>query len=482
MPVSERGSHPVPYVTDDEFDRLLKQPYRPGRDPDLERLLKKEPFKQPGEFDHLLKKPWKPSPALPPSNPRVPTVRRVPGLALGGAVFRHLNPGLSLAPYIPNPWQQGPKPIMPPWFTLHGPCMLMQSNIQFYRWTLTAVTSASCISGQAQGGGPTGAPEENSGADAAWNITIPAMGSGYQKRGYWGMYNVSGDIWRGQHRLSIEKAAYQAPYVYTPATPAIQTYPMRMPNLNPAPDPNNWPVSISPAPPEAGQPAGAPLAPPVGDPFGWGQGGSILTETPTGPIGAVAFAPRTRPQPVKVGPTAPPGQNVREAPKQRGPARLGRMLFKILDEVSEGCEVIDALFDALPNDAKKAAMKKQGYVWSPSARKYVLPGDGSLKASDQTTDAFRPQGAGSRAFVDQFGQYGADGCEWKAAALYANADRLDVCGGIQNILKNYLEDKLHGVTHRFRPKNTVNALADADKEFGLQVNELLDELVDLCPK
>lgn len=463
MPVSERGSHKRDYRSPDRAPPRPHKPYAPRPRP-------------------------RPRPPIPA---RVPTVRRVPGLALGGAVFRHLNPGLSLAPYIPNPWLQGPKPIMPPWFTLHGPCMLMQSNIEFYRWTLTAVTSASCISGQAQGGGPTGAPEENIGADAAWNLTIPAMGSGYQKRGYWGMYNLSGDIWRGQHRLSIEKAAYKAPYVYTPATPAIQTYPMRMPNLNPAPDPNNWPAPRRNVEPEPGYPpVGSPLfprspfVPPTLPQIGIypGTGGSLITETATGPVGAAIVTSGKPPAPGKLGPVAKPGRRVKETKKQRGPARLGRMLFKILDELSEGCEVIDALFDALPNDAKKAAMKKQGYVWSPSAKKYVLPGDGSLKASDQTTEAFRPQGAGSRAFVDQFGQYGADGCEWKAAALYANADRLDVCGGIQNIFKNFLEDKLHGVTHKYRPKNTVNALADADKQFGKDVNELLDELVDLCPK
>ena len=476
MPVSERGSHPVPYVTDDEFDRLLKQPYRPGRDPDLERLLKKEPFKQPGEFDHLLKKPWKPSPSLPPSNPRVPSVRKPPRVSPSfvlGSVIPSASPLANLAPYIPALWIPGPKFVPPAGWAIHGPCMAMRDDIQFYRWSRVAVTSASCIAGQSVGG-PN---NDNYSPDAAVKVMIPPLGSGYQKAGYWGMYSIGSGLYRAQHRLSVEQYAPSAG-ISSP----LQLYLARSPAMFPQPDPNNWPITISPAPPEAGQPAGAPVAPPVGDPFGWGQGGSILTETPTGPIGAVAFAPRTRPQPVKVGPTAPPGQNVREAPKQRGPARLGRMLFKVLDEVSEGCEVIDALFDALPNDAKKAAMKKQGYVWSPSAKKYVLPGDGSLKASDQTSEAFRPQGAGSRAFVDQFGQYGADGCEWKAAAIYANADRLDVCGGIQNIVKNFLEDKLHGVTHRFRPKNTVNALADADKEFGLQVNELLDELVDLCPK
>ena len=226
-------------------------------------------------------------------------------------------------------------------------------------------------------------------------------------------------------------------------TSPLQFYPIRLPVASPMPDPNNWSVTVTPAPPEPGQPALAPLAQPVGDPFGWGSGGSLVTETPNGPIAVAIIQPGTKVQPGKLGPVAPPGAGVREAPKQRGPARLGRILFKALDEVSEGCEVIDALFEALPKEAQKAAKKKAGYVWSPSAKKYVLPGHGSLKASDQTTEAFRPQGAGSRAFVDQFGQYGADGCEWKAAAIYANADRLDVCAGIQNILKNWLEDKLH---------------------------------------
>lgn len=480
MPVSDRGSHPIPKGIDydDDFQRLLKKQYIPRTD--FERDL--DPYlPTPEERDRLFKKPYRPRP-LPPSNPRVPKVPRrlppVPGLGIPGLGGRLGN----LAPYLPNPWLPGPRPFMPTWFNMYGPCMLMQSNIEFYRWTLTAVTSASCISGQAQGGGPTGAPGENLGADAAWNITIPAMGSGYQKRGYWGMYNVSGSIWRGQHRLSIEKAAYQAPYVYTPATPAIQTFPTPIPSISPMPDPNNWHVTINPAPPDAGQPAGAPLAPPVGDPLGPGGGGSFVTETPQGPIAVAIIEPGTKPQPGKLGPVAPPGVGVRETGKLRGSARFGRLLFKVLDEVSESCEIVDSLYDALPNDVKKAAAKKAGYVWSPSAKKYVLPGDGSLTASDNTTDAFRGQTSGSRAFVDQFGQYGLSGCDWKGQALYDHFDKLDVCGGLQNVVKNILEDHIHGVKERYRPKNTVNALADADKEFGLQVNQLLDELVDLCPK
>lgn len=470
MPVSERGSHPVPKGTvhDDDFQRLLKQPYKPETD-----------------FDRLLKQPYKPTPSRlpiepwkPPRGPRVPLIRPRPGVGR-----RPFNPDIlplipsaspltNLAPYIPGWFLPGQKFVPPAGWAIHGPCQVMRDDIEFYRWSRVAVTSASCIAGQSVGG-PN---NDNYSPDAAIAVKIPPLGTGYQKAGYWGMYPIGSGLYRAQHRLSVEQYAPSAGI----AT-ALSIYPMRSAALSPMPDPNNMPVSLSTGGPDAGQPAGQPFAS-VGDPFGWGGGGSLVTETPTGPIAVAIIQPGTKVQPGKLGPVAPPGQGVKEAGKQRGSARLGRFLFKALDQASEGCEVIDALFEALPKETQKAAKKKAGYVWSPSAKKYVLPGDGSLKASDNTTEAFRPQGAGSRAFVDQFGQYGADGCEWKAQALYDNAEKLDVCEGVQNILKNFVEDKLHGVTHRFRPKNTVNALADADKQFGMEVNQLLDEVMNLCPK
>jgi len=470
MPVSSRGSHAgSQHVVDDDFQRLLKKEWKPAPDPEREfrDLWNKNNRPPESDFDRLMKKPYI---RREPSGPRVPkVVRRTLGRIVG-------NPVSNLAPYIPPLWDQGPRPVAPAGFRFHGPCMRMQSNIEFYRWIGTAITSDSCLNGQAVGGAPTGGVNENHADDASYNIIVPQMGSGYAKRGYFGVYHVSGTTWRGQHRLSVEQFAGM-PALSAP----MQTYPTRMPTISPMADPNNWPLSPSNGGPEAGKPV-FPEPEPKTDPLGFGGGGSLVVETGTGPIGVAILTPGQQVKPGYLGPVAPPGKGVKEAGKRRTSARLGRLLFKALDDISESCEVVDALYDALPNDVKKSAMKKAGYVWSPSAGKYVLPGDGSLKASDKTTEAFRPSGAGSRSFVDQFGQYGLDGCDWKAQALYDHADKLDVCGGVQNILKNYLEDKIHGVTHRFRPKNTVNGLADADKEFGLQLNNLLDEVLDLCPK
>jgi len=465
MPVSSRGSHAVPKggYENDDFQRLLEKPS--NRTPK-------------SDFQRLLEKPYRPRD---PSSPRVPSVRRNPKLPLG-PLLRGIGGvptgPLGLAPYVPTPWQHGPRPIGPAGIIFYPPCMRMQTNIEFYRdiGAGLAISGQSCLNGQGVGGAPNGNPNEHYGADASWNITIPSMGSGFHKGALYGVYQVSSTTWRGQHRISWYKPD-NGIAILTPT----QAYPMRMPNLSPMADPNNWPLSPSNGGPEAGKPV-FPEPAPQSDPLGFGGGGSLVVETGTGPIGVAILTPGQQVKPGYLGPVAPPGKGVKEAGKRRTSARLGRLLFKALDDISESCEVVDALYDALPNDVKKAAMKKAGYVWSPSAGKYVLPGDGSLKASDKTTEGFRPAGAGSRSFVDQFGQYGLDGCDWKAQALYDHADKLDVCGGVQNILKNYLEDKIHGVTHRFRPKNTVNGLADADKEFGLQLNNLLDEVLDLCPK
>lgn len=101
-------------------------------------------------------------------------------------------------------------------------------------------------------------------------------------------------------------------------------------------------------------------------------------------------------------------------------ARLGIALFKILDGISETAEVIDAIYEALPDSVKER--------WNQPKR----PGD-------------------------SFGQYGLEGADWKLRALYHNFDKIDFEQAFKNLVKNGLQDELYGAIHKQLPRNEGNA-------------------------
>src|SRR3546814_8177011 len=84
-------------------------------------------------------------------------------------------------------------------------------------------------------------------------------------------------------------------------------------------------------------------------------------------------------------------------------ARIGISIFKVLDSVSEAAEVVDALYEALPEDVKKR--------WGRDRR----PGD-------------------------SFGQYGLEGADWKLEALYYNWSKVDSEQAVKNLVKNRSEE------------------------------------------
>ena len=105
-------------------------------------------------------------------------------------------------------------------------------------------------------------------------------------------------------------------------------------------------------------------------------------------------------------------------------ARFGVVFFKTLDKISESAEVVDAFYDSLPDDVKKR--------WS--------------------------KGRVNRSFLDNAGQYGIDGADWKLQALWENYGKIDVNKAVKNIIKNHIEDKIIGTYSRHLPRNTVNSL------------------------
>lgn len=105
--------------------------------------------------------------------------------------------------------------------------------------------------------------------------------------------------------------------------------------------------------------------------------------------------------------------------KLRVPAGLGPAIFRALDKVSEGAEVVNAIWEALPDKCKKKQAK--------------------------------------RGLVDQAGQYGIGGADWKVPQILACQDNIDWPEAIKNILLNEVEDRAYGAAYRqydkFRGRN-----------------------------
>lgn len=118
----------------------------------------------------------------------------------------------------------------------------------------------------------------------------------------------------------------------------------------------------------------------------------------------------------------PPPRREKERKTLTRSAKIAIGLYKALDWASEKAELIDALWDALPDDVKKR--------WSK----------------------------GRRTTGEQFGQYGTEGADWKAQALWHNWHRVDLEQAARNIIKNYVEDSMIGATQKHMPRNLVNAL------------------------
>lgn len=121
--------------------------------------------------------------------------------------------------------------------------------------------------------------------------------------------------------------------------------------------------------------------------------------------------------------------------------KFGIWLYRILGEVSEGAELVDAVYDALPADVKRR--------WD------------------------RPDKRG-----DQFGQYGIEGADWKLRALWYNWHRVDVAQAAKNIIKNNLSDKVIGDIQRRLPRNVGNAHQSGEMEFARKLDEILDFILD----
>ena len=155
-------------------------------------------------------------------------------------------------------------------------------------------------------------------------------------------------------------------------------------------------------------------------------------------------------RPVEPGPRKPPGRNERHGKTLSRSARIGLMFFAALDDVSEAAEVVDAMYEALPDKVKKR--------WD--------------------CDGYMP---GRHPLIDTAGQYGLDRADCKSKALWHNFHSMDIQTAVENIIKNHLSDKLVGAMHRVLPNNVGSAMEEGEIALNKLISEFLDELVDLKP-
>lgn len=168
----------------------------------------------------------------------------------------------------------------------------------------------------------------------------------------------------------------------------------------------------------------------------------VITATGLAP----GISPGSRPEPampIPVNPRVPPKENEKERKTISKSKLWMARFFKILDQVSENAEIVDAFYDALPEPVKRK--------W----------------------DCNR-----NTPFIDTAGQYGLDNADCKARALWHNWHQVDIETAVENLIKNYIEDAIIGYIHKYLPKNTINAFQDAMKQGGKELNDFLDEYID----
>lgn len=139
----------------------------------------------------------------------------------------------------------------------------------------------------------------------------------------------------------------------------------------------------------------------------------------------------------------PPATGERERKMMSKSVKVAVALYKALDKVSEAAEVVDAFYDALPDDVKKK--------W----------GCGKIKG---------------RGLADTAGQYGIDKADCKGKALYHNWHKVDMEDAIKNIIANHINDKIIGGYKRKLPKNIGNAVSQGDKAVAKGLDWSWDQL------
>lgn len=400
---------------------------------------------------------------VPERTPR-PLTRQAQRPAFGRKVPKLRIPGLG-SPFIDafdnlireNFPARNPSPYMAPkgWCVSavcnSGPPQYWGGNIRrstIGRGGYNCTVNIDCISGQAI-----------SGTSLPWGVPHPITTTGPEFGLWWGYWAGGGDTARFKHHKSFYRPGPYTGPVEVPFRPTTWT-----PGIESPPDPNVQRY----APPELnGTPAFVPgVGTPVVDPTRFAN-----PELPYEPDRQWSYQIGTGPAfnvPSRLDPEAPtspaPLPPVTRSPPQKGEkqgkvvtktAKIGKALYSALDAASETAEVVDAVYEALPDDVRKR--------WE----KAMFPGARWIK--DKQTGKWVKVGVDRPG--DNFGQYGLGGADWKLRALYYNWHRVDLEQAVKNIIKNELQDRIIGGMQAGLPNNTGAAHSQGER----QVAKLLDQ-------
>lgn len=360
--------------------------------------------------------PISPNPLRPPKggvpfnfrNPAVPAGRVPLGGIIGGVGLALELAGLLDDYFRPPQWFPRPNPANG-WY-LYGRCA--NPPMQAYLSSSNTQSQPACLTGQATTVYDVSPPQAPPLTAVQWSVWTQPAPSGA------GVYKRHVESWRRP------LATNNAPHMVVPA--------MRMPS--PAPNPNYARSLPSERPVVVGHasPLPQPKPYPYADP-NLGYDGREFGFTKGGPVGR-PIPPRLR---------VPPRKHEREGKAMSASKKFLIAFSKILDEISETAELIDALFEALPEDTQKK--------W---------------KCNRNTP------------FLDNAGQYGIDNADCKAKALWNNWHKVDPEKAVENIIKNHIYDKVVGAIHRQLPRNTGGALDDAFRAIDKKLQGYLDDIVD----
>jgi len=169
---------------------------------------------------------------------------------------------------------------------------------------------------------------------------------------------------------------------------------------------------------------------------------------------ALVVGPANAPDIIRATTPEPPKTRVRERKVMTRGKKMAVALFKALDHISETAEIVDALYQALPKDVRDRWEKDRGAHWAKV--------DGRWKKVGL-----------SRGLIDNAGQYGIAGADWKLQALWHNWHKLDVRQAVKNIIANEIQDRVLGQFYKHLPKQSGHAFDEAFK----RVNKVQDAAV-----
>lgn len=445
-PVREQGPRAVydndHFTPSRELQRLLDQPFvpEPRRDPDFERLLR-EPFipERDKPRDVPAKSPFRPRSPSPGIGRKLP-----PGIGPLGKVLEPDPLGL-LDRVVPIFLPTGPYKLTMPGWELTGrdfwentcnnaPYDMVSVRKRIEPWAVPIVNWG-CFPGQLllEPGEEYAHPL---GRKANVKITMP------EDVGTITFGTETHEL--NDYKYGIFGKTYER-NAHTFTAPPFEIWQRRSPAPWPAPDPNlvrellpgprpdPWkiPELTAPAPlpesqpmPEAGP--GVSLAPGA---YGYGFSWSPYT----------GLKPHKPADPGK----STPDKGRRNRKLETWHAKLRVAIFRAVDVLSEGAEVVDAFFDALPKDVKKR--------WNEKCGRKSNNFDG-----------------------DQVGQYGIDNADCKLRALYYNWHKVDMNEAVQNLLANAIEDTIVGNIERRLPRQSNPVTHD----LPLAASDFADWLVE----